>query len=315
MENYRVRIRPLSAFGTPLYGDTLFGQLCWAVRNRLGEAELDNLLQGYTKGEPYAVISNAFPTGYVPCPDLPTRFFDEVPDTQRKAMKKKTWFPLEKADMPLAGWQRQSTDGHGAGLSEKQVLQPHNSIDRRTGTTNSAGFAPYGMNQIWYEDSVRLDLYLLLDESRLSADSARELLQDMGSLGFGRDASIGLGKFQVEHFEPVSLPRQPGANAYLSLAPCAPQGLNYDERRSYYQLFTRFGRHGDQAACQTGQPFKNPLLLARAGAVFSTDGSPGWIGQGLGGDGRLSRTIAATVHQGYAPVIAIHLPEQEEQAA
>ena len=31
MKLYDVTIHPLSAFGTPLKGDTLFGQFCWQV--------------------------------------------------------------------------------------------------------------------------------------------------------------------------------------------------------------------------------------------------------------------------------------------
>jgi CRISPR-associated protein Csm4 len=31
-------------------------------------------------------------------------------------------------------------------------------------------------------------------------------------------------------------------------------------------------------------------------------------GQGLGGNGSLSRALPETVHQGYAPVIGVHLP-------
>ena len=39
MQSICVTLSPLSAFATPK-GDTLFGQLCWAIRNRLGEAYL-----------------------------------------------------------------------------------------------------------------------------------------------------------------------------------------------------------------------------------------------------------------------------------
>ncbi|PIW72238.1 MAG: CRISPR-associated protein Csm7, partial [Hydrogenophilales bacterium CG12_big_fil_rev_8_21_14_0_65_61_21] len=57
MQSLTTRITPLSAFGTPPKGDTLFGQLCWALRNRLGEARLTQLLDGYTVGRPFVVIS------------------------------------------------------------------------------------------------------------------------------------------------------------------------------------------------------------------------------------------------------------------
>jgi CRISPR-associated protein Csm4 len=34
-----------------------------------------------------------------------------------------------------------------------------------------------------------------------------------------------------------------------------------------------------------------------------------FTGQGLGGDGSLSKSIPGTVHQGYAPVVAIAFPK------
>jgi CRISPR-associated protein Csm4 len=61
-----------------------------------------------------------------------------------------------------------------------------------------------------------------------------------------------------------------------------------------------------------GKPFKNPILLAQTAAVFFTNPpQSGFIGQGIGGQGELSKTIAATVHQGYAPIIAIQFNAKE----
>ena len=68
MDNYQVTLQPRSAFGTPLAGDTLFGQLCWAIRERFGEARLTSLLEGYTEANPFLVVSDAFPAGWVPRP-------------------------------------------------------------------------------------------------------------------------------------------------------------------------------------------------------------------------------------------------------
>ena len=41
---YRARLALHSPFGTPLAGDTLFGQLCWALRESAGEAALKERL-------------------------------------------------------------------------------------------------------------------------------------------------------------------------------------------------------------------------------------------------------------------------------
>ena len=65
----------------------------------------------------------------------------------------------------------------------------------------------------------------------------------------------------------------------------------------------------------TAQAFgaKDKLLLARAGGVFvplAPGGPTPFIGQGLGGIAApVSPAMPETVHQGYAPVLGLHLPE------
>ena len=160
---------------------------------------------------------------------------------------------------------------------------------------------------------MQFDLYLALDEARLPLAGLLAALTHIGHTGFGRDASIGLGKFALVG-SPVAAPfgARPAGNAWLSLGPCAPQGQGFCPRRSYYQALTRFGRHGDMAV-HGASPFKRPLLLARAGGVFvplAPGGPTPFIGQGLGGIAApVSPAMPETVHQGYAPVLGLHLPE------
>ena len=49
MTLYKTTITPKSNFTTPLKGDTLFGQICWAIRYVLGEDRLNELLTTTTK--------------------------------------------------------------------------------------------------------------------------------------------------------------------------------------------------------------------------------------------------------------------------
>lgn len=323
MHSFCVTLTPLSAFATPVKGDTLFGQLCWAIRNRLGETHLNQCLEGYTQNQPFAVISDAFPEKYVPLPKLPSKYYRPVGGEDRKAIKKRCWLPKDAIEKPVSDWLDSARPpaaiaaGYTVGkhdyvnLSEKHP-QPHNSINRQTNTTGKNGFAPYNVEQEWFLPGLSWTVYVLLNSERLSPEYCEQCLQDIGSIGFGRDASIGLGKFKVEAFQKTSLPAQNEANACLTLAPCAPQGLGFDGQNSFYQLFTRFGRHGDVAVHQEGKPFKNPILLAQTAAVFAAKPpESGFIGQGLGGNGELSKTLAATVHQGYAPVIAINVNSKE----
>ena len=91
MKSYRLRLKPGTAFGSPVKGDTLFGQFCWALRNRYGETRLVDVLQGYVQEEPFAVISDAFPAGYLPFPTLPTDRFDLPATADRKQLKSRRW--------------------------------------------------------------------------------------------------------------------------------------------------------------------------------------------------------------------------------
>jgi CRISPR-associated protein Csm4 len=329
MHTSLARLLPLSAFGTLPKGDSLFGQLCWAARHRFGESRLTEWLDGYTDGAPFLVVSDALPAGHLPRPALPGHWFDEVENADRKAVKKRRWLPLDRAGEPLAAWLRHCVgdaelvkNPPGEHKTTDKPLrfleshpQPHNSLSRATGTTGRGAFAPYQMEQHWYAPGTELDLWLVHDPARIGRDDLALLLADIGAFGFGRDASIGLGKFKVVSVEAVELPTQPRADAWLTLAPCAPQGLAWRPESCFYQPFTRFGRHGDLAV-QSGRPFKNPILLAQTGALLaphSFEPRP-FVGQGLGGAGQLSKAIAATVHQGYAPVVAVALPTRETAA-
>lgn len=322
MQTYRFTLRPLSAFGTPLAGDTLFGQLCWTLRHQLGNDRLNALLHGYTQGQPFAVVSDALPSGHVPLPCVPSDLWQKSKD-DRKALKKKKWLPVDALVQPFAQWQAKAKDDTELMPQKERVqgtqkpyhterAQPHNTINRQTGTTGTGPFAPYAMPQIWFHADMRFDLYVALDMDRLGLEALTVALVAMGSSGFGRDASIGLGKFALEGAAQLQQwPAVQTPNSYLSLGPCAPQGLGFAAPRSFYQVVTRFGRHGD-IGVQTGNPFKRPVLLAKAGGVFwpeTMDSQRAFIGQGLGGVAApVSGAMPETVQQGYAPVIAIHRP-------
>jgi len=338
MQTYRFTLRPLSAFGTQLAGDTLFGQLCWTLRHPLGNNRLIDLLHGYTSGQPFAVVSDAMPAEHIPLPYVPSEVWQQSRSavaSDRKVLKKKKWLPSAALATPFATWQASAhSDAEvaapwinawtiagkrraTAGNSRTERAQPHNTINRQTGTTGEGAFAPYAMPQIWFHPAMRFDLVVVLDEARLNLSELTAALAAMGSTGFGRDASIGLGKFELLDNAVATPDIAPaGANSYLTLGPCAPQGLGFCPVRSTYQVATRFGRHGDTAV-RSGQPFKRPVLLAKAGSVFwpeALDASRPFIGQGLGGTANpVSLAMPETVQQGYAPVIPVALPT--EQAA
>ena len=178
--------------------------------------------------------------------------------------------------------------------------QFHNTIDRQTNTTGDGQFAPYSTELTWFDAQQKFDLYVVLDENRFSLEALQIVLQDVGNIGFGRDASIGLGKFRCENPQAVNF-IQPNANCYLTLANCAPQGLGLNKEHCYYQITTRFGRHGDIQALSSN-PFKKPIILAKPAAIFTPENYQPrlFLGNGLG---NVSYAQPEAVHQGYAPVL------------
>lgn len=315
MQTHRITLRPLSALGTPLAGDTLFGQLCWTLHHQHGRDLLNALLQGYTHGQPFVVVSDALPHGHLPLPSLPTGVWArDTAHADRKALKKKRWLPWAALKEPLPQWQQLAKADAELSQSTDRA-QPHNTINRQTGTTGTGMFAPYTVPQTWLASGSLYDLLLVSDPQRISVAELRAALTHIGQTGYGRDASTGLGKFElVDLPEAAAWPIAPDVvpNAYLTLGPCAPQGLGFCPVRSHWQVTTRFGRHGDLAV-QSGQPFKRPVLLAKAGSVLwpeHAERQATFAGQGIGGAAApVSLAMPETVQQGYCPVVPIGVPE------
>jgi len=193
------------------------------------------------------------PDGYLPRPKLPTHYLGNIPDpTERKQWKNKKWISVSLFEQQINTWFSQS-DSQPA--SEEMQNHSHNSINRLTGTTGQDGLAPYSVGEYWHGLKTRLVIFAVIDEAALAPDLLEKLFIQIGQFGFGKDASSGLGKFSVECCEKVTLVSQKNANAWLTLAPCAPQGLGYDGANSYWQPLTRYGRHGNIAAL-SGKPLR-----------------------------------------------------------
>jgi CRISPR-associated protein Csm4 len=305
MKSFKFTLRPKSAFGTPLAGDTLFGHLCWAVCERSGERGLTELLDGYTQGRPYLVISDGFPTGHLPRPTAPDNVLGLAVDpSQRKRAHTYRWLPADKANLPVQRWSGQFA---ALAAAEHSVVS-QNTINRLTGTTGLDQFAPRQVKRTFFDDDARIDIYAVVDEQRFAPELLSRLLEDIGLHGYGRDATTGLGKFAVIAWDEQRWPRNSG-QWWLTLAPCAPEPEALEAEGCFYLPLTRFGRHGNLAVVR-GAPFKSPLLLAETGALLKSRARASWSfhGRGLGGAAnQISQVLPGTVHQGYAPVVPLDM--------
>lgn len=299
-----LELRPLSAMVSKPTGGMLFGHLAWAVREKLGEAALRTLLDGYLEGRPFAVLSDLLPLGYVPMPSLPlAKLAPNVTASSRKDLKAKRWLPEEALGKPVAQWAalaKTPAQLREEGFGSETTAFVHNSISRASGTTGKGVFAPFEVSSETFSPDARWSLHVVLDDARLSSDAFTELLSTIGLSGFGRDASTGMGRFEVLGVR-TSAPL-PAAKSWITLAAMAPQGGDWDPAACFYRPLTYFGRHGNVRALG-GAVFKKPIVLADCGALMTLReaSAQGFAGRGIGG---LS-AYADTVHQGYAPMLPV----------
>lgn len=304
MEQIRLTLTPQSTFVTPLLGETLFGQFCWVLCAKQGEEAIRELLKDYDNN-PFAVISDAFPEGYLPLPCMPS-FFWKTSGTDRKTAKGRRWIARENLSRSLEGWQEVALSNGDLKEMSRGVVQgvaTHNSISRKTGTTGKGDmFAPHLTEVTWYDTQSKWDVYVLFDERRIDSKTIHGFFEMIGYIGYGADASSGAGKFTLDpKIETVALPV--ASQSRMTLASCDLSEMQLDEKKSFYRVKTHFGRHGGDLAFGAN-PFKKPLLLATHGAVLTAEqpSETPFAGRGIKG---VSLVQPEAVHQGYAPVIAL----------
>jgi CRISPR-associated protein Csm4 len=171
----------------------------------------------------------------------------------------------ETAETPAA------TSGcRGTGMARiARVRQVHRSLNRLSGDATDTE-ALYFTEEDWHYGRAReWDVYVA---GEIGAAELRELFQQVGEFGFGRDASLGRGQFsaQLERAD-GGLFRYPGQR-FLSLSHGVISPNMVDP---LYRLHTHYGKLSNFAVSGASSPFKYPLLLTRAGATFSaTDSGP-----------------------------------------
>jgi len=338
---YEITIRPTSGFGTPLKGDTILGHFCWQASYdpSLLEGGLEKQIEQYCI-RPFAIFSSAFPKltkssnqyWALKRPEMPLSMVfppgrDRVETLREvKENKKKKWMIVQKesfidfaeasfiTDNQLCKEIDESSKGkYLEGLSDESgefavsFSQPHNTISRLTGTTGTGMFAPYSSENIHYFPGTKLALFTLIDEAVTDIERVVKGLERIGAWGFGRDASIGMGRFDVERAEELALSESKDANACYTLAPSLPDmGLL---KRVYFTPFVRFGKHGERLA-GGNNPFKNPVIMADDAAIFmpkdrSFFNKP-FLGKAVTG---VSKAMPKTVIQGYTPYLPLKLEQ------
>ena len=295
MTLYKVTITPTSDFATTLRGDTLFGQLCWAISYALGKDKLAKLLDAYREGDvPFLVVSDAFPKGYLPKPKMPSRFLNEKSE-DKKLNRKKLWLSLD--ELTQKEYSRARTDKEIEN-HDRSSVNIHNALNYKTFHTGD-GFDPHGLTVTHLGDK---DIYFLLDENQLNLKEFKEVFRLFSEMGYGKKATIGKGRFEYREEEIQTVEIDNNSKTFMTLSAFSPKGL--EVKNIYYDPFTRFGKFGASRAYKNA--FKKPILLADVASVIEFDNvqKHQYLGRAISGLSDIPE-YSDTVHQGYSIVVPL----------
>ena len=341
MKIYEISIIPLSGFGTPIKGDTLFGHFCWqlAYNKDLVEGGIKKTLQNYAK-KPFAVFSSAYPKNLADYdkyifkrPNIPSSWIFKSKGNREKQYsvnkinKKKKWmivnndFQIDFDESKFINDEELYKECFVKPDKQKDLennilksfSQTHNTINRLTNTTGSGDiFAPYIIDKDFYKSGIKLLLFVCIDTEMTDIEKIKQGLTNIGCFGFGMRASSGSGRFSVCESKEIKIPERDDVNACYTLAPCIPEKNEFNYENIFFTPFTRFGKHGDTAA---RNPFKKPVIMADEAAVFKTNDKnvfkKPYIGKALND---ISYTIPETISQGYAPYLPLKLENPNEKS-
>src|SRR5690554_1470220 len=247
--------------------DTIFGALCWAMVDKCGRATVEKFCDQYN-GSPPLILSNLFPEDLFPCPWFPTeQYRDRLGKEERikefmmrKEKKENIYCTLEEFNSLIQG--DNVVPSKANPIVEKDTYK--NQINRLFGSTADPGTL-YREIQ-WFYDKP-LVIYMKIDSDWL--DVIFECIKLVAVRGIGKKSSAGNGSFKIQSFDEykdfieVSDP-----NSFVSLSNFVP--ARNDPTRGYYDIFTKYSKHGGYLASGSA-PFKKPLLMLKAGAWFKTN--------------------------------------------
>lgn len=319
MNLYRLKLRPSSPWRTPWQADTLAGMLCWAcARTEGGEALRRQILDLALLGEPPFVLSDAFPGDLLPLPEFVR--LQAWPQEQLKAARKARWIP------PVAF--RNAQSGQLVLFDElltTNPLKPHaqtrNQIDRMTDTTGAGGQL-FTLSEHWLGEKTEvlagtayLSVYVRVVpgfEEKLLA-----LFGELAQTGFGADASVGKGQFElISGLEPMppdqQLDKIEAPDGVVSLSTFQPGGD--DPADGGWQAFTKFGKLGPDFGLEN--VFKRPLLMLRPGAFFRVAEPPTVLGRAIPMEQLLSSEVCQQLtaksvrmaHLAFGLTVPVQLP-------
>jgi CRISPR-associated protein Csm4 len=283
MKLIRFRLTVKGSWRTPWQADTFTGALAAGAARVNGFRWLEQeLLAPWREGEPPFVLSDACPGDLLPAPAL-LLLLPSWPDERRKQVKKTAWLTREQFVAVQTGQPPclPETAGPEAGFASEDIVfksevRLRNTLSRRTDTTASPG-SLYPVDAMALQKGFSgLSLYARVAPGKESL--LESLLNCLGEIGFGADASAGFGHFTLAGtWDDASwLDEVEGANGWISLSTFQPAAA--DPTAGYWQSFVKYGKLGPDFGIEN--VFKRPQWMLRPGACLRENGQPGdWYGR------------------------------------
>ena len=283
MKTIKIILKIKSPIVSKFQSDTLFGHFAWSIYFLYGEERLKELLKNF-KTKPFIVFSDGFEKGKLPKPFLEPFLMPPNSMDLNKKYKKTSFLPKNwildnidnlKDEVLFNLFQKNIYDECLENPCEnckkekdniklkKTVLTLKNSIDRKINKTTKG---LYSIKETFYKD-YEIEIYSKFDENQISIKEIKSIFEFIGKRGYGRDKSIGKGKFEVKiikDFEEKKYFQIDKTKVfYLNLSTMFKDN---DLELSYGKKFTKFPKAGGYLAISF--PFKNPVVMFQAGSTF-----------------------------------------------
>lgn len=265
-----------------LHSDTLFGLLCWAIRQVFSEEELVRLLGRFAVGDPPFLISSAFPcrqeagrwVHFLPRPLLPpmARGAEMSPEEAQKLkeFKRLRWIPAGHFSDFLQG--RHSEGEYYASEEWRKIKPPairrtdrlRATIDRLSGTTDGTG-------TLFTAPEYRVQggglFFLLKGEETGVVEKCLGFLEDFG---WGGGNSIGHGQFRARLEEGEVFAEAEAPDRFVALSLYHPQKeelAHFRQGDAWYELASRKGKVGGHFL-HPADFWKRSVMMFAPGSTF-----------------------------------------------
>ncbi len=274
--DYHLVLEQTSGLCTPLQSDTIWGHFT-SYLSQKDSALLEQFIQTYRDKQPALIFSDGLPSVQnkkgnidvcLPKPADLTIRMDNF--KEQKKIKRLMWLTKDDLDLVIA-------DNIDEDFSPEELIEvvSHTDLHNQVSRTAEEQTQLFALDEVWIKTEDKTSTAVWSIFVRVRADFEVRLspyLKEFISIGYGKKKNIGKGQFKVEIriLDASLFPKINNASAFLSLSSFVPD--ENDPTDGCWQTFTKYGKTGEAISVLDGHitdnPFKSPIVMLKAGAVF-----------------------------------------------